>query len=160
MTNTTVIVDPKAGGLWPKDYYCASKRRWFMANTTVIVDPVNCLGVSKHISDTVYAPFIRYKCNYLVQHSDGQQYTSTVSTKYGVCVLGAAPLLTLNAATQHRALYFFIYLRSLSIVHSITHPAIRSININEIKMWKEAAVAYSEVILHLLECLKKTKPHP
>jgi hypothetical protein len=27
-------------------------------------------------------------------------------------------------------------------------------------MWKEAAVAYSEVILHLLECLKKTKPHP
>ena len=28
-------------------------------------------------------------------------------------------------------------------------------NINEIKMWKEAAVAYSEIILHLLKCLIK-----
>ena len=105
-----------------------------MANTTVIVDPVNCLGVSKHISDTVYTQFIRYKRNYLVRPSERQQYTSTVSTKYGVCVLGAAPLLTLTATTQLRAIYFFIYLRSLSIVLSITHPVIRRININEIKM--------------------------
>jgi hypothetical protein len=110
-----------------------------MANTTVIVDPVNYLGVSKHILDTVYAPFIRYKCNYRVQPSDRQQYTSTFSTKYGVYVLGAAPLLTLNATTQHRAIYFFIYLRSLSTVQSITHLVIRRTNINEIKMWKEAA---------------------
>jgi hypothetical protein len=79
-----------------------------MANTTVIVDPVNCL-VSEHISDTVYAPFIRYKCNYLFQPSDRQQYTTTGSTKYRVYVLGALPLLTL-IATQHRAIYVFILL--------------------------------------------------
>ena len=106
MANTTVIMDPNDGGLLQTRLLLWILTTVIMANKTVIVDPVNCLGVSKHASHTVYAPFMRYKCNYLFQPSDRQQYTSTLSTKYGVCVLSATPLLTLTATIQHRSIYF------------------------------------------------------
>jgi hypothetical protein len=68
----------------------------FKANTAVIVDPVNSLGVTKHLSETVYAYLIKYKCNYLAQPPDTQQYRPTVSIKHGLCVLGAAHLVNIN----------------------------------------------------------------
>jgi hypothetical protein len=90
MANATVIVDPN-GGLWQ-----TRPLLWILSTVLEF----------QNISDTVHAPFIKYKCNYLVQPSDRQQYTSTVSTKYGVCVLGAAHLVALTVTAQHPAIYF------------------------------------------------------
>ena len=115
MTNATIIVDPN-GGLRQTRLLLWILKKVVYGQYDVTVDPVNCTGVSKHISDTMYAPPPHSHQVQMVQPSDRQPYTSTDSTKYGVCVFGAASLLTLTGAAslltltatkQHRAIYFF-----------------------------------------------------